>query len=53
MRWKKMSRDDQKHVSSGGLYVYQDPKEEQKWMRVGRYGTCPQVSRAFGWMDYA
>ena len=23
-----MSRDDQKHVSGGGLHVYQDPKED-------------------------
>jgi hypothetical protein len=25
---KWISRGDQKHVSSGGLHVYQDPKED-------------------------
>ena len=48
-----MSRDDQKHVSGSGLHVDQDPKEERKWMIFGRYGMCPQGSRAFGWRDYA
>ena len=43
-----MSRDDQKHVSGDGLYVYQDPKEELKWIRFGRYGNFPQVNRAIG-----
>ena len=39
---KWISRDDQKHVSGSGLHVYQDPKEELRWIRVGRYGTCPK-----------
>ena len=48
-----MSRDDQKHVAGDGLYVDQGPKKELKWMRFGRYGTCPQVKRVVGWRDYA
>ena len=48
---KWMSRDDQKHVLGVGLHVYQDPKEELRWIRFGGYGTRPQGNRAVGWGD--
>ena len=48
---ERMSRDDQKHVSGSGLHVYQDPREELKWIGVGGYGTRPQGNGAVGWGD--
>ena len=48
MMGKWMSRYEQKHVSGDSRDVYQDPKEELRWIRVGGYGTCPQVNKVVG-----